>query len=78
MSELHDALLDGVLNANEVVLDAEARTRRWAKQRNHNARVAYLNGVSIDEIAAGVGLPTSVVRNWVVRPGEEAGCNEET
>lgn len=73
MSELHDALLDGVLNANEVVLDAEARTRRWAQQRNHNARVAYLNGVSIDEIAAGVGQPASVVREWVAGADRENG-----
>ncbi len=52
MSELHDALLDEVLNANNVVLEAEARTRRWAQQRSDLARVAYLNGVSIGEIAA--------------------------
>lgn len=65
MSEVHDLLLDGVLNANDVVLDAEARTRRWAQQRSHLARVAFLNGVSIDEIANGVGQPTSTVQSWV-------------
>ena len=65
MSKVHDLLLDGVLNANNVVLDAEARTLRWARQRSHLARVAYLNGVSIDAIAHGVGQPTSTVREWV-------------
>lgn len=65
MSQVHDLLLDGVLNANEVVLDAEARTRRWAQQRSHLARVAYLNGVSIDEIAGRVGQSISTVRDWV-------------
>jgi predicted transcriptional regulator len=65
MSEVHDLLLDGVLNANEVVLDAEARTRRWAQQRSHLARVAYLNGVPIEEIARRVGQSSSTVLEWV-------------
>lgn len=70
MSELHDALLDGVLNANEVVRDAEERTQRWSRQRSHLARVAHLNGVSIEEIAAAVDEAPSTIREWI-GPTEE-------
>jgi len=69
MTELHDALLDAVINANNVVGDAEERTNRWIEQRSHLANIAHLNGVSIDEIAAGVGQPAAAVREWLRMEG---------
>ncbi|MCU1420033.1 MAG: hypothetical protein JWR57_1202 [Mycetocola sp.] len=65
MSEMHDVLLDGVLNANEVVAEAEERTRRWTRQRSLLAREAHLKGVSIEEIATGSGQSPSTVLEWL-------------
>lgn len=65
MSRLHNAFIEGIANANEVVLDAEEHAQRWAKRRCHLVRIAHLNGVSIDELATGIGLPAATVQIWL-------------
>jgi len=65
MTDLHDALLEGVLGANAVVQDAERRAQRWVHQRNNLTRIAHLNGVRIEDIASAVGQPVATIHEWI-------------
>ena len=70
MTEMHDALIKAVANANEVVLDAEKEAQRRTENRAYLANLAQDNGVPIEELAAGLGQPLATVREWV-RTGSE-------
>lgn len=70
MSEIRDALITAVIDANEVVLDAERQTQRWSDKRNYLAGVAHLNGVSVEELATHLGQPLETIREWVDPPTE--------
>ncbi|ROR79981.1 hypothetical protein SAMN06295974_1876 [Plantibacter flavus] len=65
MTRLYDALLEGVLGANEVVRDAEQRTQRWVNKRNNLTRIAHLNGVPVEDIARAVDQPVSTIHEWI-------------
>jgi len=69
MSEMHDLLLDGILNANSIVQDAESRRQRLAAQRGYLTRMAHMNGISIEEIANTVGVPDATIRRWMEPSG---------
>lgn len=62
---VHAALVKAVFDANEVVLDAERQTQRWARNRSYLAAVAHVNGVPMEELAAKLGEPLSTIREWV-------------
>jgi ABC-type taurine transport system substrate-binding protein len=65
MTKLYDALLEGVLGADEVVRDAEQRTQRWVHKRNNLTRIAHLNGVPVEDIATAVNQPVSTIHEWI-------------
>ena len=70
MTEMHDALIKAVANANEVVLDAEKEAQRRTENRAYLANLAQDNGVAIEELAAGLGQPLATVREWVQTASE--------
>lgn len=65
MSEVERELIDGVRNANNVVVDAEARTMRWIERRANLTRIAHQNGVSIETISEALEQPTSTINEWL-------------
>ncbi|ROR76139.1 hypothetical protein SAMN06295974_3713 [Plantibacter flavus] len=68
MSDMDAAFIDGVRDTNEVFLEAEERALKWARRRSEMTRMAHRNGVSVEDIAAGVGQPPSIVREWLSAP----------
>lgn len=65
MSELHDAFIRSVVNANQVVLAEEEQAQVWVRQRSKLARLAHRNGVRSEDIAVAVGVPPATVQEWL-------------
>ncbi|WP_143736576.1 hypothetical protein [Plantibacter flavus] len=65
MSELHDAFIRSVINANQVVLAEQEQAQVWVRQRSHLARLAHRNGVRPDDLAAAVGVPLTMIQEWL-------------